>query len=257
MACPPSSRPPKRWPGRHRPRPGRRSGSRGRRTSLRLPLRSARLPGPVPPGGRGHGAHRPGRLPGPVPPRRRARAGRGGAARRRPGSALPGRARLPPAGCCSTPSWPAGCSASRGWAWPRWSKKCSASGWRRGTGPRTGPPARCPTDWLRYAALDVEVLVELRDALAEQLEEQGKAEWARQEFAAVLAAKPPGPRPDPVAAHLGHSPRPHPARPGRGPRPLAGARRDRPAAGPVSRAGAARRRHRRGRPGHAVRRAPS
>jgi ribonuclease D len=54
-----------------------------------------------------------------------------------------------------------------------------------------------PDEWLRYAALDVEVLVELRDALAEQLEEQGKTEWARQEFAAVLAARPPGPRPDP------------------------------------------------------------
>jgi ribonuclease D len=54
-----------------------------------------------------------------------------------------------------------------------------------------------PEEWLRYAALDVEVLVELRDALAQQLEEQGKTEWARQEFAAVLAARPPGPRPDP------------------------------------------------------------
>jgi ribonuclease D len=54
-----------------------------------------------------------------------------------------------------------------------------------------------PTDWLRYAALDVEVLVELRDALAAELAEQGKTEWARQEFAAVLAAGPPAPRPDP------------------------------------------------------------
>ena len=54
-----------------------------------------------------------------------------------------------------------------------------------------------PPEWLRYAALDVEVLVELRDALARLLEEQGKADWARQEFAAVLAAKPPGPRADP------------------------------------------------------------
>jgi ribonuclease D len=54
-----------------------------------------------------------------------------------------------------------------------------------------------PEEWLRYAALDVEVLVELRDALAQQLEEQGKTEWARQEFAAVLAARPHGPRPDP------------------------------------------------------------
>ncbi len=54
-----------------------------------------------------------------------------------------------------------------------------------------------PDEWLRYAALDVEVLVELRDALAVQLEEQGKTEWARQEFAAVLAAEPAGPRADP------------------------------------------------------------
>jgi ribonuclease D len=50
---------------------------------------------------------------------------------------------------------------------------------------------------LRYAALDVEVLVELRDALAVQLADQGKTEWARQEFAAVLAAKPASPRADP------------------------------------------------------------
>ena len=54
-----------------------------------------------------------------------------------------------------------------------------------------------PEEWLRYAALDVEVLVELRDALAEQLEAQGKTEWARQEFAAVLATEPPGPRAEP------------------------------------------------------------
>lgn len=39
-----------------------------------------------------------------------------------------------------------------------------------------------PDDWLNYAALDVEVLTELRDAIATELEEQGKSEWARQEF---------------------------------------------------------------------------
>ncbi len=39
-----------------------------------------------------------------------------------------------------------------------------------------------PASWLEYAALDVEVLVELRDALAAELEAAGKAEWARQEF---------------------------------------------------------------------------
>ena len=44
-----------------------------------------------------------------------------------------------------------------------------------------------PRPWLEYAALDVEVLVELRDALAAELEESGKAEWARQEFEALLS----------------------------------------------------------------------
>ncbi|WP_409330951.1 HRDC domain-containing protein [Trujillonella humicola] len=54
-----------------------------------------------------------------------------------------------------------------------------------------------PEEWLVYAALDVEVLVELRDALAAILAEQGKTEWARQEFEAVLAAGPPAPKADP------------------------------------------------------------
>ncbi len=52
-------------------------------------------------------------------------------------------------------------------------------------------------EMLRYAALDVEVLTDLRDALARELEEQGKTEWARQEFAAIAAAPPPQPRADP------------------------------------------------------------
>ena len=63
-----------------------------------------------------------------------------------------------------------------------------------------------PADWLLYAALDVEVLVELRDALAAALAEQGKTEWAEQEFAAVLAAEPAGPR----APDVRHSPRSQP-----------------------------------------------
>lgn len=39
-----------------------------------------------------------------------------------------------------------------------------------------------PAEWLNYAALDVEVLLELRDAVAAVLEEQGKSDWAAQEF---------------------------------------------------------------------------
>ncbi|HEU4675928.1 MAG TPA: ribonuclease D [Motilibacteraceae bacterium] len=54
-----------------------------------------------------------------------------------------------------------------------------------------------PEPWLRYAALDVEVLVELRDALAGQLEAAGKLAWAHEEFAAIAAAPPPAPRVDP------------------------------------------------------------
>lgn len=54
-----------------------------------------------------------------------------------------------------------------------------------------------PEPWLRYAALDVEVLLELRDVLAEQLDASGKAEWARQEFAAWAAMPPAVPRVDP------------------------------------------------------------
>lgn len=54
-----------------------------------------------------------------------------------------------------------------------------------------------PEPWLRYAALDVEVLVDLRDALERELEAQGKLDWALQEFAAIAAAPPPAPRTDP------------------------------------------------------------
>lgn len=39
-----------------------------------------------------------------------------------------------------------------------------------------------PEEWLIYAALDVELLDQLRDWLIEQLAAAGKTEWARQEF---------------------------------------------------------------------------
>ncbi|WP_104818661.1 ribonuclease D [Kitasatospora sp. MMS16-BH015] len=54
-----------------------------------------------------------------------------------------------------------------------------------------------PEPWLRYAALDVEVLVELRDALERELDAQGKLGWALEEFAAIAAAPGPSPRVDP------------------------------------------------------------
>lgn len=54
-----------------------------------------------------------------------------------------------------------------------------------------------PEPWLRYAALDVELLIELREVLVGELAAQGKTEWAAQEFAAVMTAPPPAPRVDP------------------------------------------------------------
>lgn len=54
-----------------------------------------------------------------------------------------------------------------------------------------------PEPWLRYAALDVEILVELREALLADLAAQDKTEWARQEFAALAHARPAPPRIDP------------------------------------------------------------
>ena len=56
-----------------------------------------------------------------------------------------------------------------------------------------------PAEWLTYAALDVELLLELRDILHTRLVEAGKAEWARQEFDALVATAgvQPEPRPDP------------------------------------------------------------
>lgn len=54
-----------------------------------------------------------------------------------------------------------------------------------------------PEPWLEYAALDVEVLPELRDAIAERLDEAGKREWAEQEFEALLDFTGPAPRTEP------------------------------------------------------------
>jgi ribonuclease D len=54
-----------------------------------------------------------------------------------------------------------------------------------------------PEPWLVYAALDVELLVELRDILHQRLIEAGKLEWALEEFAALIDQPARPPRPDP------------------------------------------------------------
>lgn len=53
-----------------------------------------------------------------------------------------------------------------------------------------------PEGWLNYAALDVDVLHELADAVGELLEDQGKAGWAQEEFTSLLTFKPRPQRPD-------------------------------------------------------------
>ncbi|MGN7968197.1 ribonuclease D [Microbacterium sp. 22296] len=54
-----------------------------------------------------------------------------------------------------------------------------------------------PASWLEYAALDVEHLIDVRDVLVAELEEQQKTEFARQEFQAVLERLPKPVRDDP------------------------------------------------------------
>jgi len=54
-----------------------------------------------------------------------------------------------------------------------------------------------PIEWLNYAALDVELLVELRDKVYQLLLAAGKWEWAKEDFASILSAPAPAPRIDP------------------------------------------------------------
>ncbi|WP_434011060.1 HRDC domain-containing protein [Frondihabitans sucicola] len=54
-----------------------------------------------------------------------------------------------------------------------------------------------PQSWLVYAALDVELLVDLRDAMYELLASQEKVEIAEEEFEATLHREPKPPRQDP------------------------------------------------------------
>ena len=54
-----------------------------------------------------------------------------------------------------------------------------------------------PEPWLLYAALDVEVLIDLREAVAAELAAQGKAGWAAEEFDNLLGFTGPEARVDP------------------------------------------------------------
>jgi ribonuclease D len=52
-------------------------------------------------------------------------------------------------------------------------------------------------EWINYAALDVELLIELRDCIADLLKADGKLNWALTEFQSILDAPPAPPREDP------------------------------------------------------------
>jgi ribonuclease D len=68
-----------------------------------------------------------------------------------------------------------------------------------------------PAEWLTYAALDVELLLPLRAAIAAELDAQGKSGWAAEEFESVRTAGPPAPRAEPwrrtSGMHRVHRPR--------------------------------------------------
>lgn len=54
-----------------------------------------------------------------------------------------------------------------------------------------------PPEWLDYAALDVELLIELRNVLVVELRRAGKLAWAEQECQAILDLAPGTPRSEP------------------------------------------------------------
>ncbi|OKL50093.1 hypothetical protein BM477_03385 [Boudabousia marimammalium] len=53
-----------------------------------------------------------------------------------------------------------------------------------------------PRDWLRYAALDVDLLHPLYEILSSKLKELGRLEWAEQNFAAIMELAPRQKKPD-------------------------------------------------------------
>ena len=89
-----------------------------------------------------------------------------------------------------------------------------------------------PAEWLNYAALDVELLIELRAAIADILAQQGKTDWAAQEFDYLRTAGQrgrPGCATGPLATNVRDPSGAGPARLGRGPGIVDDARPDRPA----------------------------
>ena len=202
-------------------RGGDRAGRGGRRAGLRVPLRAAGLPGPAAPGRRGDGADRPDRRPRPV------RAGRGAgdveAVLHAASQDLPCLAEIGyrPRELFDTEL------AGRLLGYPRvalgtmleevlgfrLAKEHSAADWSI---------RPLPTEMLKYAALDVEVLTELRDALAGPARRRGQDRVGPAGVRRDRGRSPGAAAGRSVAAHLGHPQGAHPAFARRRPRALAG-----------------------------------
>ena len=189
---------------------GRAGRVRGRRrTGVGLPVLQSGLSDPDPAGRRGHGADRPGqprrRLGGGAASRRRCARRTANGSCTRPTRICPA---WPRSACarprCTTPNWRAGWPGSTGSTWPPWSSGCSGSGWPRGTARPTGRSGPLPDAWLNYAALDVEVLIELREAIAAVLAQQGKVGLGRPRVRASAHLRRPADPARPLAAHVGH-----------------------------------------------------
>ncbi|MBF6175126.1 HRDC domain-containing protein [Nocardia blacklockiae] len=67
---------------------------------------------------------------------------------------------------------------------------------RKGHGAADWSTRPLPAEWLNYAALDVELLLELREEVAASLDKQGKTDWAAQEFEHVRTLEPAAPKAD-------------------------------------------------------------
>lgn len=67
---------------------------------------------------------------------------------------------------------------------------------RKGHGAADWSTRPLPDEWLNYAALDVELLIELRDAVAADLDAQDKTAWADEEFEHVRGLPAPAPKAD-------------------------------------------------------------
>ena len=103
---------------------------------------------------------------------------------------MPARGRPAPRPASSTPSSPAACSATPASGSPPWSRRCWGSGCARSTPRPTGRRARCPRRGWSTPPSTSRSSSSCASHMATELEQAGKAEWARQEFDHLLGFEP-------------------------------------------------------------------